>query len=109
MKLIQGNFSIELEDDGDIVIGKDGQKAITIKNDGTIEFEGSTGIFAKIKSGKWIPKLQSEAYSGSGVEAYPKINGQGMIFAGKTSDNDSIWFLIDFDARTTSFVTTEPA
>lgn len=94
MKKLIGNLSIEVTDKGDIIIGKDGQKYMTIKNDGTIEFQGQTDIWSLLKLKK-ISLQSTSTYSGAGTEVY--MSGTKLCFAGKNSEDESQWFYLDFD------------
>jgi hypothetical protein len=95
MKTIHKNFSIEITDGGDIVIGKDNLRYLTIKNNGTLELQGSTGIWSAIKNAKIHLLDGVQKFSGVGTEIYQR--SRKICIASVNSDRDNVWAIFDFD------------
>lgn len=97
MKFLNKNFSVEITDGGDIIIGKDGQKYMTFKDNGTLELQGSTGIWAGLGTAKVSLNDYTQSFSdGDNLEIYR--SGTKLVFACKDSNQDRIWFYMNFDA-----------
>lgn len=107
-KLTIKNLQIEITSGGDIIIGKKDQKYLTIKNDGTLELQGSTGAWGGFKADKYTLMTTLQSFVGSNTQIYQK--GSKLIFAGVDSSSDPHFLYIDFEDATkgVQYSATEP-
>lgn len=108
MKIIHKNFSIEINDNGDIVIGKDGQKYMTLTAAGSLEIRGETGVWGGVSSAKLSLKDSVQSYGSDLFELY--LRGTKIVLVSKNSSQENQWLYFDFDDPGTGWVTslTEP-
>lgn len=108
MKKIIKNISFEETSGGDIVIGKDGEKFLTIKNDGTLELQLESTIWGTAKISKLSLQGTGGSYGGGTFEQY--VSSNKIVFASTNSDQDRIWVFFDFDVPGAGWQTsnTEP-
>lgn len=109
MKRIIKDISIEVTTDGDIVIGKDGEKFMTLKIDGTLELQLESAVWGAAKISKVALQGTGGSYGGGTFEQY--MSGNKIVFASKNSDQESRWVYFDFDDPSSGWQTstTEPA
>ena len=96
MKITHKNFSIEINDDGDIVIGKDGQKYMTLTDAGTLQVQGETGNWGGVSSAKLTLEDSLQSFGSGLFELY--FRGSKIVLVSKDSNQDPVWLYFDFDA-----------